>query len=203
MTTATTPAPVRRCRAAAAGGALVLAGALLGLGAAAAQGPGEVEAQLVGFVARLPAGRLTLPPAEPATARLEVPNEQGGERLVFTVELTPRTQVFSRTRTLRDGELVALEGVVQRGRLRVERIREVDVVEFPGRVALREGALALPVAADRLVAVVLDGSTLPLTFVLTPRTLSTRTALRDGEPVTLAVVNGGRLVVGIESAAGR
>jgi len=42
-----------------------------------------------------------------------------------------------------------------------------------------------------------------VTFLLTPRTTSRRTSLRDGEPVTLAVVNGRRLVVGIETSESR
>ena len=52
----------------------------------------EVEVELVGFLVSLPAGELRLPLSGVTTARLEVPNEQGGSRVAFTVEFTTRTE---------------------------------------------------------------------------------------------------------------
>jgi hypothetical protein len=162
----------------------------------------DVEVELVGFLGTLPDEDLRLPLSSGMTARFEVPNEQGGARVAFTVELTPRTEFVRNADRVRGDQLVVLEGVLERERLRVLRVREVDVAEYSGRLSLREGPLALPLATDRLVEVFLDGApSLPVTFLLTPRTTSRRTSLRDGQPVTLAVVNGRRLVVGIEVSA--
>jgi len=164
----------------------------------------DVEVELVGFLGRLPDGGPRLAPAGGTTTRFEVPNEQGGARQVFTVEFTPRTELGPDTGRLRSGQLVILEGVLQRDRLRIMRIREIDVAEYSGRVSLPQGSLALPVTADRTVAVFLDGApNLPVTFLLMPRTTSSQTSLRDGQPVTLTVVNGWRLVVGIETSPAR
>ena len=67
-------------------------------------------------------------------------------------------------------------------------------------LGLPAALLALPVAADRTVDVYLDGgSNLAVTFLLMPRTASSQRSLRDNQPVTLAVVNGWRLLVGIEA----
>ena len=83
-------------------------------------------------------------------------------------------------------------------------MREIDVAEYSGRVSLPQGPLELPVASDRLVEVFLDGaSSLPINFLLTPRTTSRQSSLRDGQPVTIVVVSGRRLVVGIEAAGSR
>ena len=49
----------------------------------------------------------------------------------------------------------------------------------------------------------LDGARLPVGFLLTPRTTAPRTTLRDGQPVGLAVVVGGRVVVDLETAGPR
>jgi hypothetical protein len=164
----------------------------------------EIEVELVGFLGTLPEGGLRLPLSSRTIARLEVPNEQGGARIAFAVELTPHTEFPGDAVRFRGDQLVVMEGVLQPGRLRVLRVREVDVLEFSGRVALRDGSLELPVAADRLVEIVLDGaSSLPVTFLLTPRTTSRQSSLRDGQSVTLAVVSGRRLVVGIEASSFR
>ena len=97
-----------------------------------------------------------------------------------------------------------VEGVLGPGRLWVRRIQEVDIAEYAGRLALRAGSLDLPVAADRLVEIVLDGATtLPVTFLLTPRTSSRQSKLNDGQPVTIAVVTGRRVVVAIEATQPR
>jgi hypothetical protein len=166
--------------------AAVLAVAL-SFGGAAFSGD-EVEVELVGFLVNLPEGGMRLPLAGVTTARLEVPNEQGGSRIVFTVEFT----------------LVVLEGVLGPGRLRVRRLHEVDIAEYGGRIALRDGPLDLPVVADRLVEIFLDGaSSLPVTFLLTPKTTSRQSKLGDGQPVTIAVVSGRRVIVGIEASRAR
>ena len=69
---------------------------------------------------------------------------------------------------------------------------------------LGNGPLDLPVAADRLVEIVLDGATtLPVTFLLTPRTTSRQSKLNDGQPVTIAVVTARRVVVAIEATQPR
>jgi hypothetical protein len=164
----------------------------------------EVEVELVGFLGTLPEGGLRLPLSRGTMARLEVPNEQGGARTAFTVELTPRTEFSRDAGRVRDDQLIVMEGVLQPGGLRVLRVREIDVAEYSGRVSLREGFLELPVATDRLIEIFLDGaSRLPVTFLLTPRTTSRQSSLRDGQAVTIAVVSGRRLVVGIEASSPR
>lgn len=170
----------------------------------AATSADDVEVELVGFLGRLPEGGPRLAPPGGTTTRFEVPNEQGGARQVFTVEFTPRTELGLDTGHLRSGQLVVLQGVLHRDRLRIVRIREFDVAEYSGRVSLPEGPLALPVAADRTVNVYLDGApNLPVAFLLMPRTTSTQTTLRDQQPVALTVVNGWRLLVGIEASGPR
>ena len=164
----------------------------------------EVEVELVGFLGTSVEGGLRLPLSGATIARLEVPNEQGGARIAFTVELTPRTEFSRGSGRVRADQLVVMEGVLVEDRLRVVRVSEVDVAEYSGRVSLREGSLELPVAVDRLVEIFLDGaSRLPVTFLLTPRTTSRQSSLRDGQAVTIAVVSGRRLVVGIEASGSR
>jgi hypothetical protein len=164
----------------------------------------EVEVELVGFLGSLPAGEVRLPLAGVATARLEVPNEQGGARVAFTVEFTPRTEFARDAGRLRNDQLVVVEGVLGPGRLWVRRIHEVDIAEYGGRLALRDGPLNLPVVADCLIEIVLDGATtLPVTFLLTSRTTSRQSKLHDGQSVTIAVVSGRRVVVGIEATRPR
>ena len=164
----------------------------------------EVEVELVGFLSNLPDEGVRLPPAGVTTARLEVPNEQGGSRIAFTVEFTPRTEFARDAGRLRNDQLVVLEGVLGPGRLWVRRIHEVDIAEYGGRIGLRDGPLDLPVVADRLVEIFLDGaSTLPVTFLLTPRTTSRQSTLGDGQPVTIAVVSGRRVIVAIEASRAR
>ena len=159
----------------------------------------EVEVELVGFLSNLPEEGVRLPPAGVTTARLEVPNEQGGSRIAFTVEFTPRTEFARDAGRLRNDQLVVLEGVLGSGRLWVRRIPE-----YGGRIGLRDGPLDLPVVADRLVEIFLDGaSTLPVTFLLTPKTTSRQSKLGDGQPVTIAVVSGRRVIVGIEASRER
>jgi hypothetical protein len=161
----------------------------------------EVEVELVGFLGGLPAGEVRLPPAGVTTARLEVPNEQGGSRVAFTVEFTPRTEFAPDAGRLRNDQLVVVEGMLGPGRLWVRRIHEVDIAEYAGRLALRDGPLDLPVSTDRLIEIFLDGvTTLPVTFLLTPRTSSRQSKLNDGQSVTIAVVSGRRVIVGIEAA---
>jgi hypothetical protein len=53
------------------------------------------------------------------------------------------------------------------------------------------------------VDVMLDGASLPVSFLLTPRTTAPRTTLRNGQPVSLAVVVGGRVVVDLETTGPR
>lgn len=182
--------------------AAVLIGALSVSGAAFCAD--EVEVELVGFLGDLPAAGVRLPPSATTTARLEVPNEQGGARVPFTLEFTPRTEFARGSDGLRNDQLVVVEGVLSPGRLWVRRIHEVDIAEYGGRLALRDGSLDLPVAADRLVEIVLDGATtLPVAFLLTPRTSSRQSKLNDGQPVTIAVVTGRRVVVAIEATQPR
>jgi hypothetical protein len=169
--------------------------------AAAAFSADEVEVELVGFLSSLPAGEVRLPLAGVTTARLEIPNEQGGARVAFTVEFTARTEFAPDAGRLRNDQLVVVEGVLGRGRLWVRRIHEVDIAEYAGRLALRDGPLDLPVSTDRLIEIVLDGATtLRVTFLLTPRTSSRESKLNDGQSVTIAVVSGRRVIVGIEAA---
>lgn len=169
--------------------------------ASAATSTDEIEAELIGFLVQLPPDGLRLPPASVVTAALEVPNEQGGPRVVFPVEFGARTEVTLRPSHVRGGELVVLEGVLYPGRLRVLHIRDVEVMEFRGRVSLPGGPLSLPPTTDQLVEVFLDGgASLPVSFLLTPRTTGPRMSLRDGQPVSLAVVVGRRLVVDLEAA---
>lgn len=164
----------------------------------------EVEVELVGFLGNLPAAGVRLPLSGATTARLEVPNEQGGARVTFTLEFTPRTEFARETGRLGNDQLVVVEGVLGPGRLWVRRLHEVDIAEYAGRLALRDGPLDLPVAADRLVDIVLDGATtLPVTFLLTPRTSSRQSKLNDGQSVTIAVVTGRRVVVAIEGSSPR
>jgi len=163
----------------------------------------EVEVELVGFLGDLPAREVRLPLSGVTTARLEVPNEQGGPRVAFTVEFTTRTEFARDAGRLRDDQLVVLEGVLRPGRLWVRRIPEVDIAEYAGRLALRDGPLDLPVTTDRLVEIFLDDTTLPVTFLLTPRTSSRQSKLNDGQSVTIAVVTGRRVVVGIEATRQR
>jgi hypothetical protein len=184
---------------------LVSAVLLAACTAAAAAGlADDIEVELVGFLDRLPEGGLRLPLSGQTVARLEVPNEQGGARVAFTVELTPRTEFSRGTGRVRGDQLLVMEGVLREDRLRVLRVSEVDVTEYSGRVSLREGSLALPVAADRVVEIFLDGtSSLPVTFLLTPRTISRQSSLLDGQRVTISVVSGRRLAVGIEALSSR
>ena len=164
----------------------------------------DVEVELVGFLGDLPEGGVRLPLAGVTTARLEVPNEQGGSRIAFTVEFTPRTEFARDAGRIRNDQLVVLEGVLGPGRLRVRRLHEVDIAEYGGRIALRDGPLDLPVVADRLVEIFLDGApSLPVTFLLTPKTTSRQSKLGDGQPVTIAVVSGRRVIVGIEASRAR
>jgi hypothetical protein len=179
--------------------ALVVGAALASMVAGAAD---DVEVELVGFLGRLPGGGERSRPAEGTITPFEVPNEQGGARQVFMVEFTARTELGPDPGRLRAGQLVILQGVLQSDRLRIMRVREIDVAEYGGRVSLPDGPLALPVTADRTVNVHLDGApSLPVAFLLMPRTASRLRTLRDGQAVTLTVVNGWRLVVGIESSA--
>ena len=182
----------------------MIASLLPGGWSSVATGSDEIEAELIGFLVHVPPGGLRLPPASVVTATLEVPNEQGGPRVVFPVEFGARTEVALRASHVRGGDLVVLEGVLSPGRLRVLHVREVDVAEFRGRVSLPAGPLSLPAATDQLVDVFLDGgASLPVSFLLTPRTTSPRMSLRDGQPVSLAVVIGRRLVVDLEAAQTR
>jgi hypothetical protein len=172
--------------------------AALSLGGAAFAGD-EVEVELIGFLGNLPQGGVRLPLSGVTTARLEVPNEQGGARVAFTVEFTPRTEFARDAGRFRDDQLVVVEGVLGLGRLWVRRIHEVDIAEYVGYLALRDGPLDLPVTTDRLVEILLDGTTtIPVTFLLTPRTSSRQSKLNDGQSVTIAVVSGRRVIVGIE-----
>ena len=179
-----------------------IAGAVVSVGilaatawGAATAGAQEIEVNLVGFLV-LPAAGRPVPSGE-ATGRLEVPNEQGGARLIFPVEITRGTEVAGRT--ARSGQLVMVEGVLHEGRVRILRLRDVQVIEYAARISLPEGPLVLPVAADRIVEVVLEGtSTLAVTVLLTPRTMSRQTRLRDGQPVILALVTASKVVVEIE-----
>ncbi len=180
--------------------AFVLASLLPGLWWSAASSTDEIEAELIGFLIQLPRDGLRLPPASALMAAVEVPNEQGGPRLVFPVEFGARTEVALRAKHLRGGELVVLEGVLGKGRMRVLQIRDVEVAEFRGRVSLPSGPLSLPPTTDQLIDVFLDGApTLPVSFLLTPRTTAPRTTLRDGQTVNLAVVLGRRIVVDLET----
>jgi hypothetical protein len=164
----------------------------------------EVEVELVGFLGNLPQEGVRLPLSGVTTARLEVPNEQGGARAAFTVEFTPRTEFARDAGRMRNDQLVVVEGVLGPARLWVRRIHEVDIAEYGGRLALRDGPLDLPVTADRLIEIVLDGATtLPVTFLLTPGTSSRQSKLNDGQSVTIAVVTGRRVVVGIEATRSR
>jgi hypothetical protein len=186
------------------GSALAVAILLPGVWGNAARSADEVEAELVGFLSQLPREGLRLPPASAVRAMLEVPNEQGGPRLLFPLEFGARTEITLRANHLRGGELVVVEGVVAQGRLRVLQIRDVEVAEFKGRVSLPAGPLALPAPEDQLIDVLLEGaSTLPVSFLLTPRTAAPRTTLRDGQRVSLAVVLGHRIVVDLETRGGR
>src|SRR4029450_7042790 len=96
---------------------------------------------------------LWLPLACVTMPGLEVPNEQGGSRIAFTVEFTPRTEFARDAGRIGNDQLVVLEGVLGPGRLRVRRLHEVDIAEYGGRIALRDGPLDLPVVADRLVEI--------------------------------------------------
>ena len=184
-----------------------LAGSILALASLAvgtALGADEIDAELIGFLVQLPPGGLRLPPAAMTTVTLEVPNEQGGPRVAFAVEFGPRTEIDLRDNLLRNGALVMLEGALHPGRLRVRRVSDVDVAEVRGRVALPAGPLDLPAPADRLLGIILDGAPgLTVTFLLTTRTTTPRTSLRDGQPVSLAVVVGRRLVVDLETTGPR
>jgi hypothetical protein len=176
-----------------------LAGSLLAtlvLAAGAAPAADEIEVQLVGFLVA-PAEART-PATGTALAGLDVPNEQGGARIFFHVEITRATTVALPGGRPRFGELVVLSGLLATGRVRAHRIAEIDVVELSGRVRLGDGVLDLPVARDRLLDVYLDGSSTPVAFLLLPKAASVRRQLRDSQPVTLAVVSGTRLIVGIE-----
>jgi hypothetical protein len=175
----------------------LLASSLLTASGSVTASAQEIEVDLVGFL-MLPAGE-RLPPSVEATARLEVPNDQGGARLVFPVEFTRRTEVALPGGAARSGQLVTLEGVLHQGRVRIIRLREVQVIEYAARMSLPGGPLALPVADDRIVEVLLEGpSRLAVTVLLTSRTASGRTELRDGQPVVLAVVSASKVVVSIE-----
>lgn len=184
-------------------GSVLVVGLFAGTWGSGARGADEIEAELTGFLVQLPREGLRLPPASTATATLEVPNEAGGPRVIFPIEFTRRTGGSLRASHLRNGDLVALQGVLRGGRMQVLQIREVDVAELTGRLSLPDGPLALPLAADRLVDVVLDGARVPVGFLLTPRTSAPRTILRDGQPVTLAVVVSGRIVVDLETTGPR
>ena len=168
-----------------------------------ARGAGEIEAELIGFLGQLPRDGLRLPLASPAVATLEVPNEQGGPRIVFPLEFTPRTGSSARAKHVRGGDLVVVEGVLHGGRMRVLQVRDVDIAEFKGRLSLPDGPVSLPLNADRLVDVLLDGARLAVGFLLTPRTTAPRTTLRDGQAVNLAVVVSGRIVVDLEPTGPR
>lgn len=184
-------------------GAFLVVACLLGEGWETGARGDEIEAELIGFLAQLPRDGLRLPPAVPAMATLEVPNDQGGPRIVFPLAFTPRTGSAARASHVRAGDLVLLEGVLDGGRMRVLQVRDVDITEFNGRLSLPGGPVSLPLTTDRLVDVVLDGASLPVGFLLTPRTSAPRTILRDGQPVSLAVVVGGRIVVDLEPTGPR
>lgn len=186
-----------------AGSLLVIASLLAGGWWSGAHGADEIEAELVGFLAHLPRDGLRLPPTSTATATLEVPNEQGGPRVVFPVAFSRQTGGTLRASQVRSGDLVLLQGVLREGRMHVLQIRDVEVAEFTGRVSLPDGPVTLPLAADRMVDVTLDGTRLPVGFLLTPRTTAPRTTLRHGQPVSLAVVVGGRIVVDLETTGSR
>jgi hypothetical protein len=175
----------------------LLTGGLINAWGPTATSAQEIEVDLVGFLV-LAAGE-RLPPSGEATARLEVPNDQGGARLIFPVEFTRRTEMALPGGTARSGQLVRVEGVIHQGRVRILRLRDVQVIEYGARMSLPGGPLALPVADDRIVEVVLEGpSTLAVTVLLTPRTASRRAVLLDGQPVILTAVNASKVVVKIE-----
>jgi len=187
-------APVRRWSL------LLLCAVAVGAGPALAD---EVEVELVGFLAGLPEPGLRLPLETVVAAELEVPDEQGGRRLRFKVELTPRTEVRLRGARARNDQLVQLEGFLRQASLLVRTLGDVQLSEFTGRVSLPDRILALPVATDRMLTVFLDGSpNLPVPFVVTPRTEADLPNLHDGERVKLAVVRARRIAVGIEAAVG-
>lgn len=175
----------------------LLTGGLINAWGPATASAQEIEVDLVGFLV-LGAGE-RLPPSGEATARLEVPNDQGGARVIVPVELTRRTEMALPGGTARSGQLVRVEGVIHQGRVRILHLRDVQVIEYAARMSLPDGPLALPVADDRIVEIVLEGSsTLAVTVLLTPRTASRRAVLLDGAPVTLTVVNASKVVVRIE-----
>lgn len=175
--------------------------------AAPTAGDDDVEVELVGFLVYLPEpggreGGGGTPSPGVTAARLEVPNQQGGARVVFSVEFTARTEVALPGGRARPGEVVVLDGALHRGRIRALRVREVRIVELAGRLSLPDGPLVLPVVADRIVDVALDGApTLGVAFLLTPWTASRWKSIRDGQPVILAVAHGTRIVVGLEGRA--
>lgn len=180
-------------------GRALLAGSLITAWEPVTTSAQEIEVDLIGFLV-LAAGE-RLPPSVEATAWLQVPNDQGGARLVFPVEFTRRTEVALPGGVARSGQLVTVEGVLHQGRVRIIRLREVQVIEYAARMSLPGGPLSLPVADDRIVEVLLEGpSRLAVTVVLTSRTASRRTELLDGQPVVLAVASASKVVVGIEAA---
>ncbi len=177
----------------------VLVAVLLVAGPCASSAAEQIDVELVGFLVRLPAGGLLLPPASPSTARLEVPNPQGGSRITFTVEFAPRTEVVLTGGRARDGQLVMLDGYLHGERIRAHSVREIDGTEVTGRLSLRGGPLTLPVQSDRVVDVFLDGAlTMPVGFLLTPHTSSRLKVLRDGQAVTLTVPPGLTIVMGVD-----
>ena len=179
-------------------GRALLASSLIAAWGSVTASAQEIEVDLSGFLV-LPAGERLAPFVE-ATARLEVPNDQGGARLIFPLEFTRRTEVALPGGVARSGQLVTVEGVLHEGRVRILRLREVQVIEYAARMSLPGGPIILPVPADRVVEVLLEGpSRLTVTVVLTPRTASTRTGFRDGQPVDLAVVSASKVVVSIEA----
>ena len=91
----------------------LLAGGLIDAWGPATTSAQEIEVDLVGFLV-LAAGE-RLPPSGEAPARLEVPNDQGGARLIFPVEFTRRTEMALPEGTARSGQLVRVEGVIHQG----------------------------------------------------------------------------------------
>ena len=162
-------------------------------------GAGEtVDVSLLGFLAGLPTTGLELPPATATMARLEVPDEQGGRRLSLPVELSARMDLVRRSDTVRNGQIVEVEGTLVNGSIVIRRLQEPERIEMTGWLSLQEPVLHLPVPGDRLLTVVL-GKGVSLPFLFTPQTESMAPSLRDGDPVVLTVVAGRRLVVGVQS----
>jgi hypothetical protein len=150
---------------------LLLVG-LLGVPAAHAQ----IGIEVVGLVAGVPAGGLSLPVGSPVPIQLQVIIERGSQVTPVAFDVIPTTDVRVVDGVIRNGQLIRATLVLQPGLggagFVAKKIIEQSTISLPGTlVDLPGGSLTIPPLAEQTVTLLLCGSSASrIPIVVTPRT---------------------------------